>query len=200
MELADGFREVKTKVDIMYSSPQNTGDKMTSKQKTIDPIDIAHQRRREIGEQTRADILTVICDSDQPLITREIRNLYAQRFGRTFDQTYVRTVLQGLVADGFIKTRPETYEETLIRNNGRVVRGTHNASYFYSADRKVVKRTEASVDGLRLTGRAKKKSKRKAAPARKVEPAVQTGSLQSLLRARAAELEAELAAIRALLK
>lgn len=175
--------------------------------KYIKPLELAQARKKEIGEQTRSNVLKILSGVKQPLMVREITYLYAEEFGRKFDETYIRTILLNLVDDGLLHSRYETSDEAITRNNGRAVRGSHSALYFFVPANRHVIRTAASIDGRKLTGankskksKSKRAKKSKSTPARLVTSKVQTGTLESMLRERAAELESELEAIYRLLK
>lgn len=178
---------------------------MTSNTKYINPIELARERKKEIGEQTRSNVLKVVSGSKQPLIVREVTYLYAEKFGRKFDESYIRTVLLNLVDEGLLHSRYETFDEAITRNNGKSIRGSHSALYFFAPGNRHVMRTMASIDGVKLTGKSKSKSKKsthakKSTPARLATSKVQTGTLESMLRERAIDLESELEAIYRLLK
>ncbi len=92
----------------------------------------AHASIRRKGENTRQAVYHELRVSDQPLIASEVHALLAKR-GLSFDPTYIRTILQGFVADGSASTRLETGDERLIRNGGRATRGRHQTAMYYWA-------------------------------------------------------------------
>lgn len=196
--LADGSVRIKTKVDIMKNVPNNQGDKMT---KTMTHLPEARKTAlaavRRKGEITRDAVLRELRAADQPLVASEVRALLIDK-GMVFDPTYVRTILQGFVADGLASTRAESSDERLIRNGGRATRGSHHtAMYYWAPAGKVPFRTKMTTVKPTVTKKRKKKNR----PV--VKAPVQTGRpakpmIPTLLE-RIAQLEKQVAEIQALL-
>lgn len=160
----------------------------------------AHDVRRRDGERTRDAVASVLELSDQPLVAREVQVLLARR-GLVLEASYVKDVLDRLVADGRASARPETKREQAIRKaaDGR---GNHfQATYFWAPRGRVPARTVATVvqtGGVSTRG-AKKSLKKSSRPAKATK--VQTGKVAkvdtvALLVQRVAELEMQLAEIR----
>jgi hypothetical protein len=204
MEKVAGCHAKKTKVDIMITSSKLQGDKMTKQRKHLEAARVsAHAAVRRKGEITRDAVYHELRIADQPLVASEIRVLLARQ-GMDFDPTYIRTILQGFVAEGTASTRQESADERLIRNGGRTTRGSHqSAMYFWAPAGKVPYRTKAST--AKPIKARKAKSKKTIRPARAVP--MQTGrpaiSLKQQphvpLLERVARLEKQLADIQALL-
>jgi hypothetical protein len=152
---------------------------------------------RRKGEITRDTVLRELRTADQPLVASEIRAMLATK-GLAFDPTYVRTILQGFVADGLASSRLETPDERLIRNGGRATRGAHQtAMYFWAPAGKVPFRTKMTT----VKPTASKKRKKKNRPV--AQAPVQTGRISKpaipTLLERIAQLEKQVAEIQALL-
>ena len=134
----------------------------------------AHESVRRKGEVTRDAVYNVLNSADQPLVASEIRAILADR-GLKFDPTYVRTILQGFVADGSASSRPESADERLIRNGGRVMRGGHQtAIYYWAPAGKIPFRTKMT------TVKPVKSRKKKSRPVAKAP--VQTGRVPASTR------------------
>jgi hypothetical protein len=167
----------------------------------IDARKTAHASVRRKGETTRQAVYHELRTADQPLVASEIRAILAER-GMKFDPTYVRSILQGFVADGSASTRPESADERLIRNGGRATRGNHqSAMYYWAPAGKVPFRTKMTTVKPVINTRKKKKTR----PVAKV--AVQTGRVPApakptnhvTLLERIAQLEKQVADIQAML-
>lgn len=164
----------------------------------------AAQRAR--GIRTNTAIIDVITESDQPLVTREIHALLVQR-GIHLDRNYVGDLLNRLVSEGLISSRPESADERAIRTSDR--RGSHfTAMYFWAPVGKVPFRTKASI-----IKPVSQKVKKKKSTARAAQPkvSVQTSNIDLMSRIesmtnelallkRVAELEAQLETIRKAVK
>ena len=177
---------------------------MTKQRKHLEAArESAHAAVRRKGEVTRDTVYHELRIADQPLVASEIRALLALQ-GIHYDATYIRTILQGFVAEGTASTRPESADERLIRNGGRATRGNHqSAMYFWAPAGKVPFRTKAST--VKPIKARKAKSKKTIRPARAVP--TQTGRPEISLKQqphvtlleRVARLEKQLADIQALL-
>jgi hypothetical protein len=160
----------------------------------IDARKTAHASVRRKGETTRQAVYHELRIADQPLVASEIRALLIKQ-GMVFDPTYVRSILQGFVADGSASTRQETPDERLIRNGGRPTRGNHQtAMYYWAPAGKVPFRTKMTT----VTPTVTKKRKTKVRPVAKAP--VQTGRVSKptnmTLFERIARLEKQVADIR----
>ena len=162
----------------------------------IDARKTAHASVRRKGETTRQAVYHELRTADQPLVASEIRAILAER-GMKFDPTYVRSILQGFVADGSASTRPESADERLIRNGGRATRGNHQtAMYYWAPAGKVPFRTKMTTVKPTVT-----RKKKKTRPVAKVT--VQTGhvsrpTVPTLLQ-RIATLEEKVARLESIL-
>lgn len=180
--------------------------KMTNAQRAVrsESIKRAHEARREIGGATRSAVVAVLTDAKQPLVAREVQVLLAGR-KIVLNESYVKELLDKLVADRLIATRLETAKEKAIRK-GADRRGNHfQTSYYWAPAGKVPARTEGRlVQTDSVASRSAKKFARKAARKKSRRPAgvvaVQTGGssekLISQLLNRVSELESQLADVR----
>jgi hypothetical protein len=163
----------------------------------IDARKTAHATVRRKGEITRQAVYNELRAADQPLVASEVRALLIKQ-GVSLDPTYVRSILQGFVADGSASVRRETPDERMIRNGGRATRGNHQtAMYYWAPAGKVPFRTKMTT----VLPTVSKKHKKKNRPA--VKAPVQTGrvlkpAIPTLLE-RIAQLEKQVAEIQALL-
>lgn len=158
----------------------------------------AHASIRRKGENTRQAVYHELRISDQPLVASEVGALLAKR-GLSFDPTYIRTILQGFVADGSASSRLETGDERLIRNGGRATRGRHQtAMYYWAPAGKVPFRTKMTT----VPFVTKTKKKRRPAAKRVVQTghvSVPTRPTVPTLLERIAILEKQVADLKAIL-
>jgi hypothetical protein len=95
---------------------------------------------RTRGIRTKDIVVDIVRRADQPLVSREIKDLAAQR-GVSLDRAYITTIMHELVKDGLVSSRPETADERAIRTSDN--RGAHLTSlYFWAPAGKVPFRTK----------------------------------------------------------
>lgn len=169
-----------------------------------DALRKAHAAKVEKGQRTRDAIVALLHESNQPLVAIEVRDLLTRVVGHSYDYSYIKNVLDRLVADGKLSIRPETETEQEIRKPGDG-RGRHMAAHYYWAPvGQVPIRTTATVatsSARRPEISKRKKTGRKSGPAKRAT--VQTGTSVSTdvvttLVLRIAQLEQQLAEVRKL--
>jgi hypothetical protein len=79
------------------------------------PIEKAHARRRELGEQTKLMVIDAIGAAKEPVTAREIGMYIAKNNKRRFSHEYVLNLLNKMSAEGRVYSREETVHERLIR-------------------------------------------------------------------------------------
>ena len=159
----------------------------------------AHTRLIEKGRKSLDSVLSVIQDSDQPLVISEVTALLAQR-GTPYDNTYVRQMINKLAEQGKISQRFETPDERMTRMGGKFEgRGSHfTAVYYWAPVGKVPLRTKATtVKAVR-----KNAKKKKTATAKRTQSAdvlinrIESMTSELALLKRVAELEKQLNDVR----
>lgn len=161
----------------------------------------AHTTLIEKGRKSLECVLSVIEDSDQPLVISEIAGLLAQR-GTPFDQTYVRQMINKLVEQKKISQRFETPDERVTRMGGKLEgRGAHfTAVYYWAPVGKVPLRTKATT--VKSIRKSTKKKKTATVTTKRTQSAdvlinrIESMTNELALLKRVAELEKQLSDVR----
>ena len=190
----------KTWEDIVITTTSYEGDKMTYKKNSVDG-------RVARGNKTKDIIQDIVLRSDQPLVSGEIQAIAASR-GLLLARTYVLQVLNELVKEKRLSSRQETPDERSIRTSDN--RGiAFTALYYWAPGGKVPFRTKKSTVSYVA---ARRRTTRKTAPKAKRQTAAPTLTTTNLmdridsmtnelaLLKRVAELEAQLSAIKKVIK
>ncbi len=181
-------------------------------------LDLAHEKRREIGEETRNTIKMIVSESDQPMTTAEVTRMYELISGRSLNYTYISVILNDAVAAGELSLRTETVLEREMRGG----KGARLANLYWRSAKTVPARTRGKiVDGVKSStaytypahvqrGKKKNKNKKKNAGVAKAAPSM-TGDISAMiellvatrteaLQRQVAELEDKLAKIRSAIR
>jgi len=179
-------------------------------------LKLAHEKRREIGEETRNTIKMIVSESDQPMTTAEVTRMYELISGRSLNYTYISVILNDAVEAGELSSRTETVLEREMRGG----KGARLANLYWRSAKTVPARTKGKiVDGVKSSTaytypshvrRGKNKNKKKnagVAKTRKVATDDISEMIESLVATRTealqrqvAELEEKLAKIRSAIK
>jgi hypothetical protein len=181
-------------------------------------LKLAHEKRREIGEETRNTIKMIVSESDQPMTTAEVTRMYELISGRSLNYTYISVILNDAVEAGELSSRTETALERDMRGG----KGARLANLFWRSAKTVPARTKGKiVDGVKSStaytyppnvrrGKNKNKNKKKnagVAMTRKAATDDISAMIESLVATRTealqrqvADLEEKLAKIRSAIK
>jgi len=191
----------------------------------VTPIQKAHAQRRELGEQTKRMVIDAIAMAKEPVTAREIVMHMAKHNKRRLTVEYMLNLLKKMSAEGQVFVRGESSAETAVRTN----RSNSNSlpARLYSLSQTVPARTMYEVlPGVNYNLKFANKGKsaklihwqpgdhmiRRSAVRPAGDRALQTGrpagdrALQTdsnleieRLRARVAELEAQISTLRKIL-
>jgi hypothetical protein len=175
-------------------------------------LKLAHEKRREIGEETRNTIKMIVNESDQPMTTAEVTRMYELISGRSLNYTYISMILNDAVEAGELSSRTETALERDMRGG----KGARLANLFWRSAKTVPARTKGKiVDGVKSStvltyskkSRTGKKKNAGVARTRKVVTDDISEMIENLVATRTealqkqvADLEEKLAKIRSAIK
>lgn len=204
--------------------PNEESDSMKSTKSVYNReyLALAHEKRREQGEETRNTIKMIVKESDQPITTAEVARIHELTSGRRLNYTYISMILNDAVAAGELSSRQETVLECDLRVGAGARSASRLSKLYWRSAKTVPTRTRGKiVDGVEsstaLTYQKNSKYSKKAKRAAKKNAGVakaapnMTGDISVMiellvatrteaLQRQVAELEDKLAKIRSAIK